>query len=647
MACSAAAMHADVGEHLRQVFGLSALRPEQEGAVAGFLAGRDVLVVLPTGFGKSLCFQLPAVSLARRGAGATLVVSPLIALMDDQVAALRARGVRAAALHSGVPWAEQRAVLADLSAQELVYVSPERLDNARVRRSLSGVARVAIDEAHCISEWGHDFRPEYARLGWLKRELGVPVMALTATATPRVREHVLSSLEMREAVRVERSAVRPNLRFHVALETGHASRTAWAIDLLREHGFAQKRAEGRALVYAVTRARAKAVQQALRRAGIRADFYHAGRRDSARARAQRHFQEGRTPVLVATSAFGMGVDLPDVRLVLHVEAPGTLEGYVQQAGRAGRAGDAATCWLAFSPADERIHARLAGAHPGPGAREGFRALSAYALGAGCRERAITAHLDGVSGAPCGRCDACCAPERVARERARARALHERKAARRRAAQEAEQARELAAEERAQIVALIDALAKPLGRRYVTLALRGSRARALRKKRVANNPAFGALRGVPESAIVRALDELLAAGVLAKKGKKYPTLWIAGKPVRSRKAAGAATPSGDEREHGPAGTESGMESVGGRKAATVPASGGARGAGALEAALRRFRRKEARRRRIKPYQIFQDRTLRALCVERPSDLASLQEVWGIGAERAHKYGEALLALCAHS
>jgi len=186
-------------------------------------------------------------------------------------------------------------------------------------------------------------------------------------------------------------------------------------------------------------------------------------------------------------------------------------------------------------------------------------------------------------------------------------------------------RPLAAEERAKVVEFIDGLAKPLGRRYIAMALRGSRARALGKKRVAGNPQFGALRGVHEDAIYRALDELLAEGVLAPKGKKYPTLWIAGKPVRPR--SGVDEREGAQRAHASAGA--------GRRT------------GGLEAALRRFRRKEARRRRIKPYQVFQDKTLRALCAERPTDLNALREVWGIGSERAHKYGDALLALCAHS
>jgi len=311
-------MQTDVQALLQGTFGLAALRPEQARAIEAFIEGRDALVVLPTGYGKSLCFQLPALMLARRGEGTTLV------------AALCSRGVRASALHSGVPWSEQQTVLDDLGAYDLVYVSPERLENARVRRAVQQITRVVIDEAHCISEWGHDFRPEYARLGWLKRELGAPIMALTATATARVRDHIVGSLAMRDPLRVEGPSVRPNLRFFVALAQGKKSdtRTTLATELLTARGFADKRVAGRAILYAATRKRAEAVQRALRKAGVKAGYYHAGRSESARVKAQQLFQQGKTPVLVATSAFGMGIDMPDVRLVLHVEAPGTLESYV-------------------------------------------------------------------------------------------------------------------------------------------------------------------------------------------------------------------------------------------------------------------------------------------------------------------------------
>jgi len=610
-------MRAEVVEQLATVFGIASLRVEQQRAVEAFLAGRDVAVVLPTGFGKSLCFQLPAVVLARAGVGYTLVVSPLIALMDDQVRVLRERGVRAAALHSAIPWSEQRGVLAELDSYELVYVSPERLERAQLRDKLrGGVARVAIDEAHCISEWGHDFRPDYAGLGWIKRELGVPVMTLTATATARVREQIVSSLELSDVVRVESGSLRPNLRFHVAHAHASETRTQWAVELLRERGFASKsKAAARAIVYATTRGRVQTVQRALRKAGIRAGYYHAGRSESARRTAEERFRTGTTPVLVATSAFGMGVDLSAVRLVMHVEAPGTLESYVQQAGRAGRDGEPAECWLAFSAGDLKIHERLSGRKRAASrAADGFLALEAYAYAERCRQLAIAAHLELPADARCGTCDVCCDPSevRARHESARGKQLQaDSKREKRRA--DTRSGKPLGERERELLVAFIDALAKPVGRRYAMMALRGSRARALAKKRLLSNPHYGALREASEGAIFSAFDELLAEGILVPKGKKYPTLWVAGKAVRPRTSDKPKRPK----------------------------------ASSLEQALRRFRSGEARKRRLKPYHIFQDRTLRALCEQRPSTLPALREVWGIGEERIEKYGQTLVELCARA
>ncbi|MFT4978838.1 MAG: ATP-dependent DNA helicase RecQ, partial [Myxococcota bacterium] len=399
---------------LAEVFGFSTFRPGQETATAALSSGQDVQVVLPTGGGKSLCYQVPAIAAAGAGRGPTLVVSPLIALMDDQVAALTERGVAACALHSGIPWADQRQRLRTLSDQVLIYASPERLMNKTLRRALVavGVAYLVVDEAHCISEWGHDFRPDYRQLGPLRAELGVPVMAATATATPRVLDDIAESLSMSSPVRVLGGTARPNLAFSVEHVRGDIARAARAAALLAEVGFTRRASPGRAVVYVATRKRAQSVAKALRAVGLPADYYHAGRSDSARANVHEAFTESRRPILVATSAFGMGVDLPDVRLVIHAQAPGTLEAYYQQAGRAGRDNAPARCVLLYSPGDTRTQARIRGDSASrPGLAVGGRALADYIYGTTCRQQAFAQHF-GVVQPACGCCDVCLRPDEV-------------------------------------------------------------------------------------------------------------------------------------------------------------------------------------------------------------------------------------------
>lgn len=601
-------MGMDVQGLLASVFGHAAFRPLQREAVDAFVAGRDVVLVLPTGAGKSICFQLPAVALAREGLGPTLVVSPLIALMNDQVSALRARGVRAVALHSGMAWPEQRSTLLDMASLELVYVSPERLQNSRFQQVVAHArfARAVIDEAHCISEWGHDFRPEYRALGFLKSELKLPLMAVTATATPRVRDDISRSLQLVDPLRLAGPFARPNLRYAVHVADKGQSRTAWVAELLKARGYACRSTPGHAIVYTVTRKRAQEVQKALRAAGIKAGYYHAGRNDSARSKAHSLFETGKTPVLVATSAYGMGVDIASVRMVLHVEAPATLEAYTQQAGRAGRDGLPSECWLAYSPSDARIHARIQGARSAAKVAKAFELLGAYAHGDACRQVLMARHFSDDGCAPCGVCDLCSDPDAVRVRRAPADGV---------ASPLRNSERPVRALEESQlelVVAFVDALSKPVGRRVIVKALRGSKARDVVKKRLTGNPHFGSLRDSSDEAIFQALDALLARGLLIPKGQKYPTLWVAGKAVRPKRAVNTG-----ER----------------RKPST------------LEAALKSYRRAEAKRRRIKPYQVFQNRTLSALCEERPCSEQQLLEIWGLGDERIRKYGGDLLKLIA--
>ena len=335
---------------LRRHFGYTQLRPGQREAVATALSGRDLLVVMPTGGGKSLCYQLPA--LVRPGL--TLVISPLIALMQDQVAALKRLGVPAALVNSTLSSAEidarlRRAIDGDL---KLVYVAPERFDSASFRDAVRrmSVGMVAIDEAHCVAEWGHDFRPSYLRLRERWPALGnPPLMALTATATPEVRKAILTELGLRRPRVIVRGFDRPNLYFAVRREEKLEEKSQALLELLRDP------APGSHVVYASTRKMVESAAEFLRGFGISAVAYHGGMDQAVRLEAQERWTTGEVPVVVATNAFGMGIDKEDVRSVIHFQMPGSLEAYYQEAGRAGRDGEGAVCVLLHSYRDRFTH----------------------------------------------------------------------------------------------------------------------------------------------------------------------------------------------------------------------------------------------------------------------------------------------------
>lgn len=397
---------------LKVYFGYDSFRPGQRQIIETALKNRDLLVVMPTGGGKSLCFQLPALLKP----GLTLVVSPLIALMQDQVEALQDNGIPATFLNSSLNAAETRQRAANLrdGKIKLLYVAPERLLSDRFLPFLDslhttqGISGIAIDEAHCVSEWGHDFRPEYRQLRELRRRYRqVPIIALTATATRRVREDIVEQLALRHPEVHIASFNRPNLYYEVQPKQRQSYNQL--LKIIR----AQK---GSGIVYCLTRRRVDEVAQRLNRDGIDALPYHAGMEDSVRSYNQTRFIRDDVQVMVATIAFGMGINKPDIRFVIHYDLPRNLEGYYQESGRAGRDGEAANCILLFGGRDIRTIEFLIDQKPDAKeqrfARQQLRRVLDYAEGTDCRRTIQLSYFGERFPGNCGNCDNCLNPKPV-------------------------------------------------------------------------------------------------------------------------------------------------------------------------------------------------------------------------------------------
>ncbi|MFK7915691.1 MAG: RecQ family ATP-dependent DNA helicase [Pseudomonadales bacterium] len=606
----------DAQRALQSSFGFDDFRSGQGEAVAAALERRDVVVLLPTGGGKSLCFQIPGLVDAAAGLGTTIVVSPLIALMQDQIAALKGRGIAAEALHSHLSETDQVAVLTAFAAGQLsmLYVSPERAAQAAFRELLGTVlvARIAVDEAHCVSQWGHDFRPDYLLLRDLREITSAPIMALTATATQRVLADVATQLALHDPVSVRRGFARPNLAFSVQSVAEPAQRERRVLELLEAAGLRGNLGAGRGLVYCSTRKVTEAVARFLRGAGVRVGFYHGGRPRALRDRAQAAFEQGRTRVLVATNAFGMGIDLPDIRLILHYQVPGSLEAYYQEAGRAGRDGAAAQCVLFYQGEDLEQQRRLGqrGQIAAATAAQRTQALAdveRYATKLQCRHRALVCHFlsadggsDGDYAEPdCGRCDVCtgtvtgngdevaeAAPERVPEQRWR------------------------------EIVSAVDRLSRPVAAAHLARALCGGKARQVSRGSLLTMPEYGALADYSEEQVLLAVEQLLAAGRLVQVGRVDPGLWL------PRKALA-----------GPVGRLGG--SALGRSAAGY--------GGAVQRALEQYRRRKAGALGCKPFVILETRALAAIDREQPDSLDALARIPGVGAARVDRFGDDILAL----
>ena len=586
---------ADASTVLREVFGHPRYRPGQRDAVQAVVGGDDAVVLLPTGRGKSLCYQVPAMVARRRGRGTAVVVSPLIALMDDQVSQLAGKGIRAGALHSHRTPEDRIATVEAFEAGDLdlLYVSPERAatEAFRLRLESADVSLIAIDEAHCISQWGHDFRPDYLRLGELRDRVSVPMVALTATATPRTLDEIEARLRLRDPARVVAGFARKNLAFIVRrFEAEHDRVFALRHELgrlsLREDATA-----GRAIVYCATRDMVDAVTQRLRADGFPVAGYHAGHDASSRDRAQRGFETGKSRVLVATSAFGMGVDLPDVRLVVHLQTPGSPEAYYQEAGRAGRDGKAARCVLFFGEEDIRIQQHLAGSS------EALQAIEHYAtVDSICRQQTLCEYLEGGPGAdPCKRCDVCRPSLRRAPKPRRRKPLPK--------------------TDRAVILRALRRLGRPVLIESLSRALRGCEVKRLGRADLLTLPELGKLDRHDDVALRAALDEMVADGVLRRRrAQRGPIVMLAG-------ADDVDEPAYRERPLPP------------------PTSG----ATSIAPELDRACRAKARELSMRPSALLPRRTIVAIDRRRPTSLDELRRVPGMREATVEAMGEELLAL----
>jgi ATP-dependent DNA helicase RecQ len=589
---------------LHSVFGFGAFRPGQEEIVRAVLEGENVLAVMPTGSGKSLCYQLPAIARP----GLTLVVSPLIALMRDQVRALTAAGVAAGSLNSSNEPAENARVMSLLRSDELklLYVAPERLARPDMVETLaeSNVKMMAIDEAHCVSQWGHDFRPEYLTLGTLARQIGgLQTMALTATADGPTRGDIVDRLFTSSPRTFVRSFDRPNLR--LAFKPKERS-SRQVLSFVREH-------EGESgIVYCSSRRKVEELAETLKKEGVNALPYHAGLDKAVRDRNQDRFQQEDGVVMTATVAFGMGIDKPDVRFVCHADLPGNVEAYYQEIGRAGRDGLPADTLTLYGMGDMQL--RRMQIEQGDSSddrkrieRQRLNALLALAEAPRCRRQTLLAYF-GEASETCGNCDLCM--EGIERYDATV---------------EAQKA-----------MSAIVRTGERFGLEHLIAIVTGDATENVRKFNHDRLPTFGVGKDRKPAEWRSIFRQISATGLIAQDMAEHGRWWVTDEGwkvlkgqarIELRKDVALPAAKGSRRE---------------RKAALASAISSTAD-GALLDALKALRSKLAKAQNVPAYVVFSDRTLVELATHRPASEAAMREIHGIGDAKLARYGDVFLDL----
>jgi ATP-dependent DNA helicase RecQ len=585
---------------LQDVFGYSAFRPPQQEIIDTVVNGGDALVLMPTGGGKSLCYQIPA--LVRRGCA--IVVSPLIALMQDQVDALRQLGVNASFLNSTLGLPAQRAVENALldGGLDLLYVAPERLfqpqTNALLHRA--DIALFAIDEAHCVSQWGHDFRADYLQLERLHREFpGIPRIALTATADQRTRAEIVARLDLGEARHFIAGFDRPNIRYRIGPKQNAQSQL---LRFLRD-----EHPHDAGIVYCLSRKKTEDVARWLCDHGYNALAYHAGMDAAARAANQSRFLREDGVIVVATIAFGMGIDKPDVRFVAHLDLPKTIESYYQETGRAGRDGLPADAWLIYGLQDviklrQMLESSQGDEEHRRAEQQRLNAMLGLCEITSCRRHALLHYFGEESPARCGNCDACLDPVDTwdGTEAAR--------------------------------MALSAALrtGQRYGVNYLIDVLRGAANERIAQAGHDRLPTFGVGAGLDANAWRSVFRQLVARGFLRVDMGEFGTVKLEEKSRALLRGEERIDLRHEERQK-----------VTPRRRSSAAATEVAGEDQALWDALRECRRALAAEQGVPPYVIFHDSTLREMCAARPQDVDAFGLISGVGARKREKYGEAFL------